>query len=215
MSNNVYAANASHSLKGPLNTISLFSQILFEDYDEVLDDHALEILEKINRISVRARQTVEDIFLYERHFSLQPDNISDIELKKITNSILEDLSSLILKKNAVINCKTDILITCDPSLMKVALSSLIENGISYNTSDVPTIEISGTSKRIVISDNGIGIPDEYRNIIFDPFQRLKDVEEDGTGLGLSIARKIIESHHGRIYIKKSDSSGTDFVIEFN
>ena len=89
-----------------------------------------------------------------------------------------------------------------------ALSNIILNAIKYNNSGI-TISINllvdnGTAV-IIIGDNGVGIPEDFKGDIFEPFVRVDDTRNSktgGTGLGLAISKAIIEKHGGNIYLER-------------
>jgi signal transduction histidine kinase len=101
------------------------------------------------------------------------------------------------------------------------LENLIDNGIKYFDGEgVPEIHIEGAhnidSAIITVTDNGIGIPAEHSERIFNVFQRLH-VDETvykGTGIGLALAKRIIEGHNGVIVLDQEFVNGTKFVISF-
>jgi signal transduction histidine kinase len=100
--------------------------------------------------------------------------------------------------------------------INLVFQNLIENAIKYSKPDVPAeVRISAAEypDKIIfsVSDNGIGISEEYISRIFDLFRRLHSQEEyPGTGLGLAICKKIIEQHGGAIWAESDATSGTTF-----
>ena len=110
------------------------------------------------------------------------------------------------------------LITGDRSRLEQVMMNVVGNAIKY-TPDGGSISvdagISGKNVWIEVSDNGIGIPRQDRERIFDRFYRVdkaRSRESGGTGLGLSIAREIVERHHGSISIRGREGSGTTVRI---
>jgi len=94
---------------------------------------------------------------------------------------------------------------------------LIENGIKYNISPKPTIQIhtqiDKNFAKINFKDNGIGIDPEFKEYIFEPFRRLHNRSQyEGTGLGLSICKKIVESHSGEISLESKKGEGSNFIL---
>ena len=99
--------------------------------------------------------------------------------------------------------------------------NLIENGLKYNDSEVPAVEIKSHLRHgkvhFSISDNGIGIDREYREKIFEMFRRLHNQESyPGTGIGLAICKKIVQHYRGNIRVMENmeKQQGTVFCIEF-
>jgi len=102
---------------------------------------------------------------------------------------------------------------------------LIENSFKYNNSKEKIVSIRSTYKNdhyeISITDNGIGINQDFREYIFEPFKRLHSKQSfNGSGLGLSICKKIVELHHGKIWVEVNPEGGSIFnftlpASEFN
>jgi signal transduction histidine kinase len=96
------------------------------------------------------------------------------------------------------------------------LQNLLSNAIKYRGKNSPRItitsEAAGSQYRFAVSDNGIGIADEYRDRIFRLFQRLHGREIPGTGLGLAICKKIVEIYGGQIWVESHGDSGSTFYF---
>src|SRR4030095_10155353 len=99
-----------------------------------------------------------------------------------------------------------------------ALANLISNGLKYNESQPPTVDVTAAEEggRVVVrvTDNGIGIPQSQLETIFRMFKRLhrKDAYGGGAGVGLPLVRKIVERHGGRIWAESQEGKGTTFTI---
>ena len=109
----------------------------------------------------------------------------------------------------------------DKRLFKRVISNLIDNSLKYNPPGTRLkIELRELGRSIVIevSDNGVGIPDDIKDTLFDPFVRgdSSRKSDGGSGLGLSIAKKIVENHNGEISIvKRKNDDKTIFYIRMN
>ncbi|MEL7021977.1 MAG: ATP-binding protein, partial [Bacteroidota bacterium] len=139
----------------------------------------------------------------------------------ILEEVMVELEILIREKNAsvqIINLPTQA-IKCQPQRMKMLFYNLITNGIKFNTSDVPQINIDYEEREqdlyFSVSDNGIGIDEKYRNIIFKPFKRLNTRNNfPGNGIGLSICNRIVKIHGGNMHCKENEQNGTVFYFTF-
>jgi signal transduction histidine kinase len=105
----------------------------------------------------------------------------------------------------------------DRTQMLQLFQNLIGNGIKYNESEQPRIEIRHEYRPdalvITIADNGIGIPEEYREKAFQIFKRLPTERKyEGSGIGLAICRRIVEGMNGNISIHANTPHGTVFRI---
>lgn len=122
--------------------------------------------------------------------------------------------TLILKENNVdsVLTKTNVI------ALEIVLENLIDNAIKYNISKTPVVNIytkenSNHQISIFIEDNGIGIKEDFRKKIFDPFTRINEIESSlGSGLGLFIAKQASTKINSKIKLNKSDFTGSTFEI---
>ncbi len=105
-------------------------------------------------------------------------------------------------------------VTGDANLIGMALSNLIGNGLKFNDSAQPQVEVGCQATdppTLYVKDNGIGIDPKFHEAVFTIFRRLHSREKyEGTGVGLTIVRKIVESHGGRIWFESVPGQGTTF-----
>ncbi|WP_298976101.1 ATP-binding protein [uncultured Roseobacter sp.] len=104
-----------------------------------------------------------------------------------------------------------------PDLLAQLLQNIIENGINYNTSNLPSVHVSLSEDaevwRLSVADNGIGIDENFREEIFEPFKRLHtQTAYNGSGLGLATCRRIAELHSAELHCVPHQSGGTEFVL---
>lgn len=141
------------------------------------------------------------------------------DINKLLDEVLFDLDYDIKAKKAVIiteNLPQQIMI--DPIKVKQVFQNLISNALKFVPKDIaPHIKINYTehddAHLITFNDNGIGIENKYKELIFEPFNSLNSKSlYDGTGIGLSICKKIIEHHGGRIWVDSSLGKGASFHI---
>ena len=110
-------------------------------------------------------------------------------------------------------------IEANKTQMVQLLQNLISNSLKYRKENVlPVINISSALEdegfiNIVLQDNGVGIKDEYADLVFQPFERLNP-QIPGTGMGLAICRKVVVGHGGAIKVKNlPDGGGSVFIIK--
>ena len=111
----------------------------------------------------------------------------------------------------------DQLVTCDLAALSQVLQNLVANALKYAGDRKPEIRIRAATGDegllISVSDNGIGIPAEFANRIFDPFTRLPGaLGVSGTGLGLATCRNVVERFGGRIWSEPNNPMGTTFLV---
>ncbi len=111
-------------------------------------------------------------------------------------------------------------IVADEPQMTQLFQNLIGNALKFHGEEAPKVEISAARKGndwiFSVKDNGIGIDPQYKDRIFEIFQRLHTREEySGTGIGLTIAKKIVERHGGRIWVDGEPGKGTTFSFSIS
>lgn len=215
-----FVENASHELKTPLSVIQA-------NLDTVLDDKKIkekELKDLINNSKKQVRvmdELTEDLLLLSMISSdvkIEKESIDITELIKDTAKDLEKSS-----KDMNINIKVEkidkVVMKGNKVLLSRAFSNIIENAIKYSKGSVINItgkKLKGVFK-IVVEDDGVGIPGNKRDQIFERFNRLdrgRSRREGGSGLGLSIARDIVKVHDGLLYVDPKYSKGARFVFEF-
>lgn len=212
---------ASHDLQEPLRKIRVFGDRLQEKYSTLLDEKAVDYLQRMNSAVTRMENLIRDLLQYSRVTSkAQP--FEAVELNDIIKEVLGDLEIRINETKAEI--KTQILptIDADPLQMRQLFQNIIGNAIKYHRANVPpvvtitsrtTANDNGNYCEINITDNGIGFDNKYAEQIFGLFQRLHGRSEyTGTGIGLSICKKIIEHHKGVIVASSKNGEGSTFCI---
>jgi signal transduction histidine kinase len=209
------AAGVAHQLNNPLGGITLFTQLVLEDYD--LPEKAKEDLQRILKDAQRCRDTVRELLEFARQTRkmMQPHDLN----KAITRT-------LFLLENQTLFHNIRIEKKLAPSLPPVyadiqQLNHLLMN-IILNAAEAMEgqgnlsiqTELCNDQRRLLlaISDSGPGIPEDVRQHIFEPFFTTKDPGK-GTGLGLSMVYGIVQNHGGKIHTLTPPGKGTTFIIE--
>jgi two-component system, chemotaxis family, sensor kinase Cph1 len=212
-----FAYVTSHDLQEPIRMISGFSELLAKENQGKLDSDSQAYLNTIHQGSQRIHLLIKDLL----EFSLigkkriQPVNF---DAQKVLREVLSNLEATINETGANISHDTLPTLTGDPSQFNHLLQNLICNSIKFHTKDrKPEIHVGvkeeNNSWLFSVKDNGIGIKPEYRERIFQIFQRLHDRETyPGTGIGLSICKKIVEQHHGEIWVDSEFGKGSTFYF---
>jgi signal transduction histidine kinase len=212
----------THSLKTPLfiikNFLNRITLIIKENNSP--NKEAIQYYMKLIR---------ESNILNEKYSN---DLISYSSLHKISDSDTKiNLYDFVAKINAIYSIKyphaliandvDSFFIRTNIIALEIILENLIDNAIKYNVSKIPTVKIytiknSSHHISIFIEDNGIGIKEDFRRKIFDPFTRINEIESSlGSGLGLFIARQAATKINSDIQLNKSDAKGSTFEIMIN
>ena len=210
-----FAYSTSHDLQEPLRMIGGFVGLLEKTYRPLLDEQGIEYIKFIKEGSQRMSSLISQILSYSKIEKIKGQFV-EIDLTDLVKETLKDIESLIRERN--VKVKIDLpknKIACQPQRIKMLFHNLILNGIKFNESSNPEITISYKESEeewlFSVSDNGIGIEDEYQEYIFKPFKRLNSREKfSGNGIGLSICKRVIYIHCGKIYCSKNKNEGTTF-----
>lgn len=214
-----FTANVSHELKTPLQTIMGSAELLQNHL--VKQDDIPSFYEKIHQESSRMLTLIDDIIRLS-----QLDESSQVEENtlRINDSAKEAINSLkesAKKKNIQIQTNlNEAFIKANSRLIYEIIYNLIDNAIRYSNND-SSIEVSTYTDihhaYLKVKDNGIGIPLEDQNRIFERFYRVDKSHSratGGTGLGLSIVKHAVKLSHGTIALESELNKGSTFTVTF-
>ena len=216
-----FVANASHELKTPITIIRGFAETLHDNPD-LSESITLDVIERIVRNCERMTHIIKDLLALADIDHLAASRLEQFDLIDLLNKCIETTkvifpSAKIEIKNLV---KYKIFIIADFSLLTLAFSNLLENAGKYSDKE-PKISITLSSKgefiEAIVADNGIGIPQEHLENIFQKFytvNKRNSQKMGGSGLGLSIVETIIDKHFGKISVTSRLKEGTSFKLLF-
>lgn len=210
-----FAYVASHDLQEPLRMITSFLTLIDKKYGPELGDKGRQYIHFAVDGSLRMKNIILDLLEYSRVGRIHiPSEQVDINL------LLEEINSLlqanIEENNAEIKWVSLPIIRAQKGYIRQVFQNIISNALKYRKEDTdPVIAIKaydeGNHWHFEISDNGLGIPEEYHKKIFVIFQRLHGKEKySGTGIGLAICKKIIENIGGKIWVDSAIDIGSTF-----
>ena len=213
-----FAHTVSHDLRSPLRSLSSFAQILKEDAKDLSDAEKADYLEKIFQSARRMETLISDILRYTQvSISTAPE--TSVSLTEVLDEAIHLLQGEIVRTKAEITIKRPLpMVWGNRVLMVQIFTNLIGNGLKFvSHGQHPKMEISTISKggecEIHVRDFGIGIPQEYRDVIFRMFERgAVHNEFSGTGVGLAIVKKAAEKLGGTISVTSDPGAGSDFVL---
>ncbi|MEP7142084.1 MAG: PAS domain S-box protein [Ferruginibacter sp.] len=209
-----FAYVASHDLQEPLRTTCSFVQLLKEQYEGKLDKKADKYLHFIVDSSDRMKILINDLLEYSRIGSTH--KMERVNCNKILQDVIADLYKAISDSAAEIISEELPIVNGYPTEIKQLFQNLVINAIKFSKLNViPLIKISvkrsGGYWHFTIADNGIGIEQQHSERIFIIFQRLHTRSEyPGSGIGLSHCKKIVELHHGKIWVDSIPGEGSVF-----
>lgn len=225
-----FAYVSSHDLQEPLRKIQTFSDRILEKEQQNLSDAGKDYFTRMQNAAKRMQTLIEDLLAYSRTNSAE--RIFKVtDLQQVIKEVKDDFKDLLVAKHATIVADEMGTANIIPFQFRQLLQNLISNALKFSSPDRdPLIKIKSeiingselihpklSAKKaychISVTDNGIGFEPEYRERIFEVFQRLHSVSEyQGTGIGLAIVKKIIENHEGVITATSEPDKGATFDI---
>ncbi|OGR42259.1 MAG: hypothetical protein A2X28_09435 [Elusimicrobia bacterium GWA2_56_46] len=213
-----FVANVSHELKTPLTAIRGYVETLLGG---AVDDrkHTIEFLGVIHAQAERLDNIVSDLLkLSSLESSAVEIRKGNIELKDLADSLIAGLASVFKSKNAVISnmIPPGLIVRADPEKLGQVFINLLDNAVKFSPGNAQ-VELSAQEPRgnvkVLIKDNGIGIPQNQLGRIFERFYRVdkaRSREMGGTGLGLSIVKHVVELHGGSVGAESAEGRGSTF-----
>jgi PAS domain S-box-containing protein len=214
-----FAHVVSHDLQEPVRTLIAFSDFLLKDYGDRLDANGQEYVRYLVEASRRLRALIHGLLNLSRAGKVTGE-LGPVNLEEVIAVVRADLNELIRTKGAEIRTMGPLpTLWGDEVRIGQLLANLISNGLKYNRSEKPWVEVgtlneeTGPAVTIYIRDNGIGIDPRFHTKIFQLFRRLHTQEEyEGTGAGLAICMKIVQAHGGRIWVESTPNQGATFFL---
>lgn len=211
-----FTGNAAHELRTPLALMQAQLELFSAEHPNVLPETA-NFLRLLREQTERMNQMTKTLLEMSE---LRTVPCADrIEIAPMIEEIFADLTPLAEKNGIILESTGDGIITGSDTLIYRMLFNLTENAIRYNRPDgTVCITVTSEEKQLVIrvADTGCGIPEQYRESIFQPFFRVdksRSRENGGVGLGLSLVWEIATLHGGDVRVEKSSEKGTTIAVK--
>lgn len=211
-----FAFAASHDLQEPLRTVTSFVTLLERSAAGKLTDHEQQCLKYIFDGSQRMRALIDDLLSYSQ-VGQKPASSEAADLNAVLEWVLENLRESVGNSGADIQYTVLPSVSGDEAQLKQVFQNLIANAIKYARPGLkPVIRLDAVKEShnwlVRVRDNGVGIEENYHQIIFAPFKRLHGKEIPGTGIGLAVCRRVIEAHGGKIWVESAVGEGSTFSL---
>ena len=215
-----FSYSVSHDLRSPLRSIDGFSQALFEDYQEILDDTGIDYLKRLRNASQKMGELIDGILKLSR-LTRNEMHKEEIDLSALVEDISSRLQEGEPRRHAQFVIKKGLITRGDPQMLRALMENLVGNAWKFTKNrEEARIEFgtkkNGAKTTYYINDNGVGFDMTYADKLFGAFQRLHDISEfPGTGIGLATVQRIINRHGGNIWAEGAVNKGATFYFTLN
>ncbi len=211
-----FAYSASHDLQEPIRNVSLYSQIVANRYQALLDSDGQQFLGFLTEGGRRLAKLVDDLLAYTRAGAGEI-NPTSVDSSAVLKDALASLAEVIRENEAIVTHDPLPEVWMGATHLQQLLQNLISNALKYRNEPPPRIHVSavnlGAAWRFSVQDNGIGIDAKYKEVIFGVFKRLhRDQKYTGTGIGLAICQRVVERYGGRIWVESGPGKGSTFFF---
>ena len=212
-----YAYRASHDLKGPIMTVKGLASLIIEDVEAGETAEALESARAITIMMERLENNVKSILDLARA-DLEDGQSSAVDLHAMLGEICDGLSANLARSGVQVENRLHVQhMQSQPTRLRQILENLIANSVRYHAPErlekYVRVRSSETEESVAIDieDNGLGIPDDAGDRIFERFTRFSRNSE-GSGLGLAIVKRNVDALSGRIDVQSSDAGTAIRVV---
>ncbi len=214
-----FSYSVSHDLRAPLRAISGFASILARRHRADLNEEGQHYMDNVVQASERMGNLIDDLLQYAR-VGRQGIRHNPVPLGELIAEIGRNMQSRLDEIHGTIEIAEGMPVALgDQTLLTQIFANLLENAITYHKPDVPpqvTVDWQAEENQICVRvcDNGIGIPPEYHDKIFNMFQRLHNEDDyPGTGIGLATVKKCVELLGAELGIESTVDAGSTFWVK--
>ena len=212
-----FAYSVSHDLRAPLRAINGFSQVLLEDYGDLLDETGKDYFDRIRKNANRMGLLIDDLLTLSRVARAAMHYVT-VNLSNLVQELAGELQTSDPTRSVEWIIACDVTIYADATLIRVVLTNLIHNAWKF-TSHHPTARIEfgvlhqNKEPFYFIRDDGAGFNTTYSKMLFRVFQRLHTIHEfPGTGIGLATVERAIHRHGGKVWAEGAVEQGAVFYF---
>jgi signal transduction histidine kinase len=208
-----FAQVASHDLQEPLRMVASYTQLLSKKYSGKLDDNANDYIKFAVEGATRMQNLIIGLLDISR-IEMKGGPVIKVDMNNALKNALNNLKITIGESHATITSDDLPSVMADEGQIVRLFQNLVSNAIKFSEKPpvIKVLSVQSNGNHIFsVSDNGIGIEEQYFEKIFRIFQRLMPRDKyDGTGIGLSICKKIVERHGGKIWVESEPGIGSTF-----
>lgn len=206
----------SHDLQEPLHMISRHAGLLAAGYRAKLGPEGARLVENLGSSADRMQAMIDAILEYSR-IGGRPPPMSKVDMEKVLDEVLSNLKVSLNEAAATVHRAPMPSLPGEYRQLVQLFQNLVGNALKFRGSRALHITLgvkdAGTDWLLAVKDNGIGIDPALQDRVFGMFQRLHTQEEyPGQGIGLALCKRIVEHHHGRIWIRSDNGEGTTVYL---
>ncbi|WNM56494.1 ATP-binding protein [Candidatus Nitrospira allomarina] len=209
-----FAYTAAHDLQAPVRRIIKFLELFQRELSDPLPARPKDYLSRAMKSAIYMKQLIQDLLNYSLVGGAR-NSFTSVDLNKVIKEVLSQLEINILKIGASIEQHPLPTVVGHKCFLQELFQNLIGNALKFYSDRPLMIRVSAEAKEsewiFTFKDNGIGIPPEGIEKIFNLFQRIETgTPAEGTGIGLALCKKIVEIHGGSIWVESTLNQGTAF-----
>lgn len=210
----MFMDRAFHDLKGPIN--SLMALYALVEHEFIEDEQVMEYFRHYHQGITRLHRTLHDLLMLSRIQQAEP-TFKPLSLQQMVEDCLLSFKNLpsFYKIRFIKEIKVQDLILTEENLLRTIVQNLLENAIKYSCEKDPEVRIAARQDSkgfwLEVSDNGIGIPEELQNKVFERFFRAT-TKANGSGLGLYLLQQAVAKLKGEASLQSVEGKGTTFSV---
>ncbi len=213
-----FISMVSHEYRTPLTVINIYLDLLTRNLAHWPPNELLDKLGKIRQQAERMKVLLEDILRFSKGRAGKTEFYPQtFLLLSFCKDVVEEMRSADQDSHQIVVSGDEGIIYCDPKLLQHILANLISNALKYSAAgEIVTVNVRHQNEywHIAVKDQGIGIPADEIDTLFEPFARASNAQHHpGTGLGLVIVKEYVEQHQGQIWVESVENEGSTFVVE--
>ena len=211
-----FAYSASHDLQEPLRMVTIYGELLQEQFGHKLGPTGEEYLGYIVNGAMRIGSLLRDLRTYMQVSMTEEEPKEEVDAGAVLEKALANLEIAVNDSGASISHTALPRVRMHEFQLAQVFQNLIGNAIRYRKDLPPRVHIAaerqGDAWLFSVKDNGIGIEPQYKDQVFGIFKRLHSTADSGTGMGLAICQRILERAGGRIWVESELGSGSTFYF---
>lgn len=213
-----FSYSVSHDLRAPLRAVTGFAQIVARRHRPALSEEGQRYVDNIVTASERMARLIDDLLEYSK-LGRKALRFGNVSLAEVLRHVQEDFATRLAEEGGSLEVAPDLpAVRGEATLLGRLFSNLVDNALTYRRAEQPArVRVAwrrvGGRIEVDVADEGVGIPGEHLDKIFDVFQRLHSDEEfAGTGIGLAVVKKVADLLEAELRVVSKPGRGSTFTV---